>query len=50
MSLGWTLIEKIGVRIKKKETGTSRPTQRGECHGKVQIQSKDNYGKRETKP
>lgn len=28
ISLGWALIEKIGVLIKKKETWTSRPTQR----------------------
>ena len=26
MSLGWALIEKIGVLIKKKETWTSGPT------------------------
>lgn len=48
ISLGCALIEKIGVHIKK-ETWTSRPTERRECHVKMQTQSKDGHGKTETK-
>ena len=51
MSLGWALIEKIGVLIKKKKKkklGHQDP-HRGECHMKIQTQRKDGHGKTETK-